>query len=229
VGVTQALGGRLRLDANYFRRRVRNFLDDELLVNTGVSFPITFYSVRIAGVEAKLEVPPWGNFSGFVTYSNATGIGQFPISGGLFLDDDDAGLLTSTARFRISQDQRNTARALVRYQISPRLWTAWSASFNSGLPIEDGGGAPDLDLVTAQYGVEIIRQVNFSSGRVLPSFTVNASVGAELWRHEARALTLQVDGMNLTNRLNLINFTGLFSGTAVAPPRSFGLRLRADF
>ena len=229
VGFTQALGGTVRLDANYFHRHVRHFLDDEVLLNTGVSFPIAFDSARITGVEAKLEVLRWGKFTGFVTYSNATGIGQFPISGGLFLDDEDAGLLTSTARFRISQDQRHTARGLVRYQIFPRLWAAWSASYNSGLPIEDEGGPPDPDLLTAQYGAEIIEQVKFSSGRVRPSFAVNASAGAELWRRERRAITFQVDGMNLTNRLNVLNFTGLFSGTAVAPPRSFGLRLGAEF
>ena len=35
--------------------------------------------------------------------------------------------------------------------------------------------------------------------------------------------------MNLTDRLNVIDFAGLFSGTALAAPRSFGLRLSADF
>jgi hypothetical protein len=40
---------------------------------------------------------------------------------------------------------------------------------------------------------------------------------------------LQADVMNLTDRLNVINFAGLFSGTAVGSPRSFGLRLTAEF
>jgi enoyl-[acyl-carrier-protein] reductase (NADH) len=35
--------------------------------------------------------------------------------------------------------------------------------------------------------------------------------------------------LNVTNRLNVINFAGLFSGTAIAPPRSFAIRLHADF
>jgi hypothetical protein len=34
---------------------------------------------------------------------------------------------------------------------------------------------------------------------------------------------------NLTNRLNVVNFAGLFSGTALAPPRSASVRLRLDF
>jgi hypothetical protein len=34
---------------------------------------------------------------------------------------------------------------------------------------------------------------------------------------------------NVTNRFDVINFAGLFSGTAVAPPRAFAVRVRADF
>jgi hypothetical protein len=40
---------------------------------------------------------------------------------------------------------------------------------------------------------------------------------------------LQADVINLTNRLNVINFAGLFSGTALAPPRSFAIRIHAEF
>jgi len=40
---------------------------------------------------------------------------------------------------------------------------------------------------------------------------------------------LYADARNLTNRFGVINFAGLFSGTAVAPPRGFGLRIAAQF
>jgi hypothetical protein len=40
---------------------------------------------------------------------------------------------------------------------------------------------------------------------------------------------LQADAANLADRLNVIDFAGLFSGNAVAPPRSFGIRLEASF
>ena len=46
---------------------------------------------------------------------------------------------------------------------------------------------------------------------------------------QRRQVNLQVQGSNLTNRLNVINFASLFSGTAVATPRSFGLRLKTSF
>jgi hypothetical protein len=227
AGVTQAIAGRVRLEANFFRRDIRNFPDDDLLVNTGVSFPIAFHSARVEGVEVKLDVPRWGPFSGFLGYSNMIGTGQLPIAGGLFLDDNATQLLASTERFPVSQDQRNTARAVVRYQLASRLWTSWSGSYNSGLPVENVG--QNLAFLASQYGSQVIRRVNLDRGRVRPSFALDASVGADLWRKEKRSVSIQADVMNLTDRLNVINFAGLLSGTAIAPPRRFGIRLRTEF
>ncbi len=228
-GLTQALGRRVRLDANYFHRSIRNFQDDDLLLNTGVGFPITFNHATVRGTEVKLSVPRWGRFAGYLSYANTIGIAQYPLSGGLFLDNGAPALLNSTDRFSITQDQRNTARAWARYQITKRLWTAWSASYNSGLPTESVDQLPDRDFLTLEYGANVVNKANFSRGRVRPSFSLNASVGLDLWRKEPRSITLQGDVMNLTNRLNLINFAGLLSGTAIAQPRSAGFRLRADF
>ena len=39
----------------------------------------------------------------------------------------------------------------------------------------------------------------------------------------------QVDGQNLTNVLDVIDFGGLFSGNAIGPSRSFALRLTTNF
>ena len=229
AGFTQAAGSKLRLDANYFVREVNDFKDDDLLLNTGVSFPIAFHHAEVRGVEVKLEAPKWGRFSGFISYSNTTGIGQFPITGGLFLDSGSADLLNSTKKFPITQDQRNLARAWVRYQILPRLWTAWSASYSSGLPVEGADQLPDFSFLQAQFGTDVVKQVNFDRGRVHPMYSLDASLGADLWRREKKSVTLQADGFNLTNRLDVINFAGLLSGTAIAQPRSFNARMRFDF
>ncbi len=228
-GFAKSLGNRVRLDANYYLREVRDFEDDDLLLNTGVSFPISYHHADIRGVEVKLEIPRIGPFSGFLNYSNTTGVGQNPITGGLFLDDSDIALAGAHDKFPISQDERNAARAKLRYQIHPRLWTAWSASYSSGLPVEDAGDLPDSGLLIAQFGASVFNQVNFDRGRVHPTYSLDASLGADLLKSEKRSLSLQVDGFNLTDRLNVINFAGLLSGTAVAPPRSYSVRLRATF
>jgi hypothetical protein len=40
---------------------------------------------------------------------------------------------------------------------------------------------------------------------------------------------LQADIRNLRDELNLINFSSVFSGTAIGAPRNFTLRLRFDY
>jgi hypothetical protein len=42
-------------------------------------------------------------------------------------------------------------------------------------------------------------------------------------------MRFQVDGQNLNNVLNVIDFGGLFSGNAIGPSRSFAMRLTTNF
>ena len=42
-------------------------------------------------------------------------------------------------------------------------------------------------------------------------------------------MRIQVDGQNLTNTLNVIDFGGLFSGNAIGPSRSVALRFTTNF
>ena len=226
ASLAKSLLGKLRLDATYFRRDVRNFGDDSLLLNTGVSFPITFASASIHGFESKVDLPRWGPISGFISYSNLVGTGRLPITGGLFLEENAQELLRSTDRFPITQEQRNTARARLRCQVTPRAWIASSAWYGSGLPIERDS---DLGELEQRLGRRVLERVNLAHGRVRPSFSLDVSAGVDLWNRENRSARLQADILNLTDRLNAINFAGLFSGTALAPPRGFGLRLQIGF
>jgi hypothetical protein len=81
----------------------------------------------------------------------------------------------------------------------------------------------------ATYGPQVVDRVNFERGRIRPLLAVNASIGADLYKSERAVTRLQVDGDNLNNRLNVIDFGGLFSGNAIAPARSFALRLNTSF
>ncbi len=226
-GVTKAVFGKLRFDANMFRRDFHNYSDDDVLLDTGVSFPIAFARARIIGEELRLEVPRWGRFSGYLSYANQSGIGQGPITGGLFLGSDAANQLTETSKFAVSQDQRNTVRVRVRFQAPRRVWFAVSGQYGSGLPADTGGTDPSLLL--AQYGPAILDRVNLERGRVRPNLSLDAAAGAELYRKEHRTASFQIQAANLNSRLNLINFASLFSGTAVAPPRSLSAHLLLTF
>ncbi len=226
-GATKSLFGELRFDANYFRRYVNNYADDDQILSTAVSFPIAFRKAIIYGAEGKLEVPHWGRFSGFLSYSYIVGNAWFPVTGGLFLGDDAVSARTQlTGHFPDSQDQRNTARTRVRYNLASRLWIATGAEYGSGLPFDFGG---TYSQALAEYGQAVVDRINFDCGRIRPLLSVNASAGADLYKKEGRALRLQADGENLNNRLNVIDFGGLFSGNAIGPPRSYALRLAATF
>jgi outer membrane receptor for Fe3+-dicitrate len=227
VGVTKALGGKLRLDANVFRRDFRNYPDDDVLLGTSVSFPTAFARARIAGEELRLELPRWGRFSGYLSYANQSGIGQGPITGGLFLGSDAANRLASASEFAVTQDQRNTARAHLRFQAPRGSWLAFGGQYGSGLPADIGGTDPALLL--AQYGGVILNRVNLDRGRVRPNLSLDAAGGAEIYRKEQRSASFQIQAANLNNRVNVINFASIFSGTAVAPPRSVSARLKLTF
>ena len=226
VGISQRLFSKLRLDLTHFNRQMTNFADDAVLLNTGVSFPIAIHHAHIRGTEVKLELPVWRALSGFVSYANMVGTGSLPISGGLFLGDDVAPFLTSTDRLPISQDQRNTVRARLRSQLSSRASAAAAVSYGSGLPVEFNG---DVDHATMQYGSRIVDRVDFERGRVRPATSIDASVSYVLFRTDQRRVRIQADVANVTNRLNVINFAGLFSGTALAPPRTVMVRVQSEF
>jgi hypothetical protein len=224
VGLSKGFFRKLRLDSNYFRRLLNNDADDDQISNTTISFPIAFRNAIIYGAEAKLDLPDWKRFSGFVSYSYTVGNVWFPVTGGLFLGAD--AVIPTTGHFPDSQDQRNTVRGRLRYQLAPRLWVAAGIQYDSGLPFDFNG---DPATVLAQYGQRVLNRINFASGRIHPTFQVNASAGADIYKSERVQMNLQVDGQNLTNILDVIDFGGLFSGNAIGPSRSVALRLQTEF
>ena len=226
AGLSKGFLRKIRLDANYFKRSMDRFADDDVLLNTGVSFPIAFRKAEIRGVEVKVEIPRWGPLSGFLSYSNMIGVGYLPVTGGLFLGSGATGVLDASNRFPLTQDQRNAMRGRFRYQVAPRLWLALGSSYSSGLPVEFDGDYADA---VAQFGPRIVSRVNLDRGRVRPSFSLDASAGIVAWQKEKRSVRFQADVRNLADRLNVINFAGVFSGTAIAAPRSFSLRLQTEF
>jgi TonB dependent receptor/Carboxypeptidase regulatory-like domain len=225
AGFTKGLFGLLRFDVTHFHRKADNAADDDVLLNTGVSFPIAFRRSDIHGTEVKLELPRWRALGAALVYGYMRGFADLPITGGLFLEPDADELLESTERFPISQDQRHTVRAQARYRIGTRGWIGVAGELNSGLPVEFSG---EIDEAIEQFGARIVRQVDFENERVRPWWSIDLSSGMVL-RRGSGELRVQADVRNVANRLNVINFAGLFSGTALAPPRSFVLRMQASF
>jgi outer membrane cobalamin receptor len=227
VGLSKGFFGQLKFDANVFDRRVNNYADDDQLLSTAVSFPIAFAKAYIYGAEGKIEIPHWKRISGFVSYSYIVGSAYLPVTGGLFLGSDANDAISRiTGRFWDSQDQRNTVRTRFRYQFADRFWGGVGGEYGSGLPFQFTGTEQDA---LAQYSQQVVDRVNFAKGRVRPPLSIDASLGADLWRTEKLQMRFQADVQNINNRLNVIDFGGLFSGNAIGPPRSYALRLTTSF
>jgi outer membrane cobalamin receptor len=226
AGAGKNFFGNFRMDVNYFFRRVNNFADDDPLLNTSVSFPVAFHNADIYGAEVKLDMPRWGRLQGYAAYSYMVGSVTLPVTGGLFLGVDATDALNQAGRLWASQDQRNTVKTRFQYQLSRRLWAAGGAQYGSGLPVEFDGTEQQA---LAQYSAAIVDRVNFARGRVRPNFSLGAAAGITVWTRNDLSVRMEADVQNLTNRLNVIDFVGLFSGNAVAPPRAAFARLETSF
>jgi hypothetical protein len=239
AGLTKAFSNRFRIDTNYFRRLVNNYADDDQIDNTTISYPIAFEKAIIYGAEAKLGLLEWKRFSGFASYSYEVGNAWFPVTGGLFLGDDAS--IPTSGHLPDSQDQRNTVRGRVKYQVAPRLWIAGGIQYDTGLPFDFQCPSPTGDQTAQQalqqciageaqtYGSDVVNRLNFNRDRISPSFQVSASAGVDLYKSDRFSVHFEADGENLTNVVEVIDFGGLFSGNAIGPARSFALRLRTDF
>jgi hypothetical protein len=227
ASVSKLLARRLRVDASVFHRQMTDVADDDLLLNTGVSFPIAFQRAEINGAELKFEVHSWRGVSGSLGYSYLHGVGELPVTGGLFLGEEGFEQLASREQFPLTQDQRHTVRGRATWQLSPSVWVAMAGSYGSGLPFEDFEDTPEE--AAEQFGERVVERVDFATGRVRPSASIDVSAGATIGRWGGRTVRLQAEVRNLTNRLDVINFAGLFSGTALSAPRSAALRLRLEF
>jgi hypothetical protein len=232
VGLTSAFWKKVNLGINYYRRLVNNYADDDQIDNTTISYPIAFAKAIIYGAEGKITLLPTHGFSGFVSYSYQLGNAWFPVTGGLFLGDD--AILPTSGHLPDSQDQRNFVRGRLIYQLNRRLWIAGGVQYDSGLPFDPNCPNPNSPSECAAfelptYGPATIDRLNFVRDRILPSFQVNASAGADIYKSDRLKVRLQVDGQNLTNVVQVIDFGGVFSGNAIGPSRSFMLRLQTAF
>ncbi len=229
VGFRKPLGNVLRFDASHYWRRFRNYSDDDVFFNTGIGFPISFDRAEVRGTELRLDMPRRRGVSAFASYSNMIGHATSPVTGGLFIEGGEALQLRDLARrFPITQDQRNTFAGQLRVQPHPRFWLSTAARYGSGLPFEsdddaDTGGGED------EFPQQLLHRVDFSRGRLRPNFSLNLSAGVRVMEAEGATVSMQFDVRNLTDRLNLINFSGVFSGTAIAPGRQASFQLRARF
>ena len=122
--------------------------------------------------------------------------------------DDDAAVGLPAANLRVNADLKMSVAAI-------------DAQLEAGSDshLKASGDVPLNRRVNSRQAVS--REGDF--------FRLRSAGWRDHGKREKRRLELRAEVANLTDRLNVVNFAGLFSGTAVAPPRSANVRLRFDF
>ncbi|MDQ3907068.1 MAG: TonB-dependent receptor [Acidobacteriota bacterium] len=132
VGLQQSLAKHLMLDADYFWKFTHNAYDFNTLLNTPLTFPISWRQSKIDGLSVRLELTPWRNFSGYITAGHTRARFFPPESGGLFFNSD-----LPTGVFRIDHDQVFQQATYFQYQfnqlkkIAPYVALTWR--YDSGV------------------------------------------------------------------------------------------------
>jgi outer membrane receptor protein involved in Fe transport len=121
------------LDVDEFHTSARNFLDHDVIGDSGIFIPLSDLGSIVSGTEVTVRSPRlFRNTTQWrVAYSNQTAHGIGPITGGL-LEDAPSG------RFLLDHDQRNTLTSVLSLNLPHALWLTPAWQFGSGFLNGDG-------------------------------------------------------------------------------------------
>lgn len=120
------------LEADNFHTSARNFLDHDVIGNSGVFVPLTDLGAIIHGTEVSVRSPRlFGMANLRIAYSNQIADGVGPITGGL-LEYAPVGT------FYLDHDQRNTLSTVLSLTLPRRMWATSAYQFGSGFLNGDG-------------------------------------------------------------------------------------------
>ena len=223
LGLNQTFSRGVRLDVSYWRRRVDNVSDPNVLFGTTIVIPNSIARGKADGVDVRLELPRRRGLSGYLSYTNARVVQYGPVTGGLFLEDEVIEIADGT-EFTPDHDQRHVGAFGVSYDdLQTGFWTSFSGRYESGTPLEVDEG--ELDTLMQRPGAEL---ANFETGRVRPRLVFDLMMGTRLFRRNGNEITVRAGVLNLTGEEFAYNFGNPFSGTHFGPGRTFqiGLQVR---
>ena len=227
VGLQQGLGSRMSLMATYYHKRSEDQQDNNNFLNTGIIFPITLKSIRVNGVEGRLNLTATRGFSGSLSVTHSRSISTPPFSGGLYIGNDTIDLL-SQGPFAIDHDQPLSLHGVLTWTSRRGIFSTLSTRYDSGLvsnPSDPVQVAADPDFA------DLLPYVRLSQAtpRVAPRTITDIVVGYEHFLNERKLWELSAQVSNLTDATALFNFQSAFVGTRVVQPRTVGLRFRIFF
>lgn len=181
VGLQQAFGKYLVLNAEYIWKYTRNAFDFGVVGSTPITFPIEWSSSKIPGYAIRANVPEIHGFTAFVVMSGVAARFFLPQVAGLPI------IPVANSVFRIDHDEVFNQTTHLQYQPFKRgPWLAFNWRYDSGqvagavpcsaptatcfasTPIADGGGANipggQVALVNARTGLPLTADQQFQSG-----------------------------------------------------------------
>ncbi|HJZ79955.1 MAG TPA: TonB-dependent receptor, partial [Pyrinomonadaceae bacterium] len=113
AGFQQAIGRYVMLDVDYFNKRTNNAYDFNALLNTSVTFPISWQESKLDGFSFRANLTNYKGFSAFTVAGHTRARFFPPESGGLFFNSD-----LPTGVFRIDHDQKFEQTTQLQYQFN---------------------------------------------------------------------------------------------------------------
>src|SRR5450432_3316197 len=162
VGLQQAFGRYLLLDADYFWKYTNNAYDFSTLLNTTLTFPISWNKSKLDGVTGRLSTTNLRGFQAYWTFGHTRARYFFPEAGGLVAQ----GTPLNGSVFRIDHDQAFQSTGVFRYQHKNLEWIALTWRYDSGLVVS---GVPDSDAALALTAAQQT-SIGLSCGSVFATF-----------------------------------------------------------
>jgi len=181
AGFQQAIGKILLVDADYFWKYTHGAFDFSTLLNTTITFPISWHNSKLDGVTGRVSTTNLKGFQAYWTFGHTRARYFPPEVGGLIAQ----GAPLAGGAFRIDHDQAFQSTAVFRYQHKKAEWISMSWRYDSGLVVS---GVPDSDAALAldpnqqaTLGLSCGGHVaTYSNGGLTPTICGNSPVLSKL-------------------------------------------------
>ena len=138
TGLQQAIGKWLVADVDYFWKYTDGAYDFSTLLNTTLTFPISWHNSKLDGVTGRVSTTNLHGFQAYWTFGHTRARYFPPEVGGLI----SQGAPLAGGVFRIDHDQAFQSTGVFRYQHKNNEWAALTWRYDSGLVVS---GVPDSD------------------------------------------------------------------------------------
>ena len=224
LGVNQTFARGVRADVSFWRRRIEDVADPNVLFGTTIIFPNAVARGHGDGVDLRLDLARRRGVSAYLSYTNSRVVQFGPVTGGLFIEEEVIDIADGTA-FTPDHDQRHVGAIGVSYDhAASGFWASFTGRYESGTPLEVD--EDELEELRARPGSELI---DIERGRVRPRQVFDLLAGTRLFNTGAAEFTIRGGVLNFTGERFAYNFGNPFSGTHFGPGRTFQIGVNVRF